>query len=414
MKTFKLKSLLTGIGLALSIAIFMTSCEQDTLKTPEELIDENTEHDHTHEDACSSCALFTDRAPDEIVDIQIVYKEGEAPTIEQAARYGETLVYGGDVVLTESYSGELALRGTIISDFSKLWSNSTIPYVFGDGLSTSEKSKVLAAINKINETTNLCVTERNDESDFIRFERRTAGCYVFGIGNIGGVQPVNLGLGCVSQGVIIHEILHKAGFYHEQNRPDRDDFITVNFDNLENVWKSQFRSQGGEAASGTYDFASIMHYPQFNSQLTINDSQPAFFINNPNDLPPGLSPNRIGYFDDMSNTDRVSVNTLYPNACSGCPNSPDAPTFNSLRIEDIKCNAARTVCLNNSGDRKQYQLRKRNGTFVENKTTTKNFRVFRDLSPNKRYKFRVRKKCGTSGAFGPWSSYKNFRTTPCE
>lgn len=413
MKTFKLKSLLLGLGLAMSIAIFMTSCEQDTLKTPEELIGENTELGHTHEHACSSCALFADRTPDEIVDIQIVYKEGEAPSTEQAARYGETLVYGGDVVLTESYSGELALRGTIISDFSRLWSGSTIPYVFGDGLSTSEKSKVLAAIDKINETTNLCVRERNDESDFIRFERISTGCYVFGIGNTGGAQTVNLGDGCVSQGVIIHEILHKAGFYHEQNRPDRDDFITVNFDNLENSWKSQFRAQGGEVASGTYDFTSIMHYPQFNSQLTIDDFQPTFFINNPNDLPPGLSPNRIGYFDDMSDTDRASVNTLYPNACSGCI-TPDAPTFSSLRVEDIKCTAARTVCLYNPGDRKQYQLRKRNGTFIDNKTTIKNNKVFRNLSPDTRYKFRVRKKCGTSGAFGPWSSYKNFRTTPCE
>ena len=31
----------------------------------------------------------------------------------------------------------------------------------------------------------------------------------------------------------VHEFLHTLGFVHEHTRPDRDDFISINFDNIE-------------------------------------------------------------------------------------------------------------------------------------------------------------------------------------
>ncbi len=48
----------------------------------------------------------------------------------------------------------------------------------------------------------------------------------------GGKQILSLDYGCVNVGVIIHEFLHIIGFFHEQSRPDRDDFITVVYENI--------------------------------------------------------------------------------------------------------------------------------------------------------------------------------------
>ena len=53
------------------------------------------------------------------------------------------------------------------------------------------------------------------------------GCNANSIGNTGGKQSINLARpGCMKwkgkiSGTIIHEFIHKWGFWHEQTRPDR-------------------------------------------------------------------------------------------------------------------------------------------------------------------------------------------------
>ena len=50
----------------------------------------------------------------------------------------------------------------------------------------------------------------------------------------GGPQVIGLGPHCYDQvGLVFHEIMHAVGFYHEHNRPDRDNFVTVIWDNIE-------------------------------------------------------------------------------------------------------------------------------------------------------------------------------------
>lgn len=48
----------------------------------------------------------------------------------------------------------------------------------------------------------------------------------------GQSQTVTLGSGCEYRGTIAHEIMHLLGFYHEQTRTDRDQYIDVNKDNI--------------------------------------------------------------------------------------------------------------------------------------------------------------------------------------
>ncbi len=44
---------------------------------------------------------------------------------------------------------------------------------------------------------------------------------------VGRRQTISLGSGCAHHSVILHELGHVVGFWHEQNRPDRDKFVRI-------------------------------------------------------------------------------------------------------------------------------------------------------------------------------------------
>ena len=58
-------------------------------------------------------------------------------------------------------------------------------------------------------------------------------CYSQYVGQNGGKQEISIGHDCEKTDIVLHEILHALGFWHVQSRTDRDDYVTVHYENIE-------------------------------------------------------------------------------------------------------------------------------------------------------------------------------------
>ncbi len=58
----------------------------------------------------------------------------------------------------------------------------------------------------------------------------------------------------------MHELAHALGVIHEQSRPDRDTYVTIHPENIEDSLEFNFSKIGGALNQSDYDFESMMHY----------------------------------------------------------------------------------------------------------------------------------------------------------
>lgn len=64
-------------------------------------------------------------------------------------------------------------------------------------------------------------------------------------------------------GVVAHELGHVIGFFHQQSRPDRDEYIRIHYENIANHLKDSFTKLSWDRIADLgvpYDYLSIMHY----------------------------------------------------------------------------------------------------------------------------------------------------------
>lgn len=231
------------------------------------------------------------------------------------------VVYEGDIVLgtveelqrdnpfttSPKVGGGAHTRGVIIDGSRYRWASSVIPYSIPSN--HPQRARIEAAIQMVQDTTNLCMVPRTTQSDYVNFVNGS-GCSSY-VGRRGGGQSITIG--SCSTGSIAHEIFHAAGLFHEQSREDRNNFITVHLENVEAGKEHNFDRHVSDATDySTYNYGSIMHY---GATAFSKNGLPTIVVK----TQPGSATPTIGQRNAPSSGDVRAINSIYSvNSSAAC------------------------------------------------------------------------------------------------
>ncbi|KAL5263560.1 hypothetical protein ACHWQZ_G008809 [Mnemiopsis leidyi] len=152
-------------------------------------------------------------------------------------------------------------RRAVSSETSRLWPHGLIPYEIEPGIPDDIVKTLEAAMRHWDVNTCIQFQKRTSQPDYISFHHGVNCCSW--VGRVGGKQRVIVGSRCSSFGVLIHELGHVIGFWHEHSRPDRDNYIKVISENLVSGAVRNFQKLPNYKVNSfgkLYDYESIMHY----------------------------------------------------------------------------------------------------------------------------------------------------------
>lgn len=217
------------------------------------------------------------------------------------AIYEGDIVLGKDADLKDLKGMQLAV---IPEDESLRWPNGVVPYKINAAIKATHDALIKDAIKHIEGKTSVKFVQRTNQANYVEFVYHNNSDHLCWsqIGKVGGRQLIQLHKDGCSLGTTIHEICHALGFWHEQSRLDRDEYITINYQNIIDKYISQFNKHGSAGLDfGKYDYGSIMHY---GSHALSKNGQPTIVPKQP-----GVT---IGQRNGLSDGDIDAINYMYP------------------------------------------------------------------------------------------------------
>lgn len=172
------------------------------------------------------------------------------------AEANDRLIFQGDIWFEAPPPGpSRSFFGLRVIKPGYSWPGGVIPFQAAGEL----PPVILRAVEMVHSLTPLRLrAKRPGDAAYVVFQRGNEnGSFV---GCRGDEQPIGYA-GDATPGVLLHEICHAFGLWHEHSRPDRDQFVVVEEANIIDGFRSQFSIVSDNAAPvGPYDYSSIMHY----------------------------------------------------------------------------------------------------------------------------------------------------------
>ena len=146
-----------------------------------------------------------------------------------------------------------------------------MPFTFPSSASEQQKADIARTVVEFRNRTYVRLQERNGKPNWIHINTQRFGC-ASKVGRQGGMQTIRA-QGCLGEGgsfgLLVHEIMHSLGVFHQHSRADRDSFITINMTEIERIqqedfiprdmYKKQFEKCTECQPFGSYDISSIIN-----------------------------------------------------------------------------------------------------------------------------------------------------------
>jgi hypothetical protein len=197
------------------------------------------------------------------------------------------------------------------------WPEGIVPYEFDENVSQVNKDRMIEAMAVWEDAANINFVPRTEE-DTSYIHIKDSDINASAVGMFSGEQVVQIH-NWDKKYIIIHELGHTLGFWHEHSRYDRDEYIMMNRDNID-MNDEDFKDNFGKESKlyfhvyGPYDFDSVMHYDQYAFSLCANpESDPnncrTVIVKPPWDV---KWQDAIGQRDHLSKLDALTMSFLYP------------------------------------------------------------------------------------------------------
>lgn len=189
-----------------------------------------------------------------------------------------------------------------------LWPGGVIPYVFDSNVSVPNRRLVRDAMDEVQGMCNVNFREADlFDPAWIHIQASTENSAP--VGYLPGRRIVKL-VNFEVRYIIVHELFHVLGIWHEQSRADRNDFVTINWSNVSQTacggpCNHNFGIDEPQTIIGQYNFGSIMHYPR--DAFSIGGD--TITVRPPWDA---IWQNRIGNREALTFGDRHTTMHMYP------------------------------------------------------------------------------------------------------